>query len=85
MIYVAEIPDIKQGPYNFTDGVGKISWGLAGRIAQKMKLPLSERVRESELNFSERFLFDFRKTFLLHFKYVLQAVKEWLPLIRNHP
>jgi hypothetical protein len=30
--------------YCFTDGVGKISWGLAGLIAQKMNIPLSRRV-----------------------------------------
>ncbi len=42
--YVTRIPDIERGPYCFTDGIGKISWGLAGRIAQRMNLPLSSKV-----------------------------------------
>jgi hypothetical protein len=38
------IPDIERGRYCFTDGIGKISLGLAGRIAQRMHLPLSSKV-----------------------------------------
>lgn len=44
---MSRIPDIEllgADEYCFTDGVGKISWGLAGRIAQKMKLPLFDKV-----------------------------------------
>ncbi|CAF3568479.1 unnamed protein product [Rotaria sp. Silwood1] len=38
--YVFEIDDIERNKYCFTDGVGKISWGLAGRVAQKMNIPI---------------------------------------------
>ncbi|CAF4060655.1 unnamed protein product, partial [Rotaria sordida] len=38
--YVLKIDDIERNKYCFTDGIGKISWGLAGRIAQKMKIPI---------------------------------------------
>ncbi|CAF1170949.1 unnamed protein product [Adineta steineri] len=43
--YVYEENDIKRNDakgieYCFTDGIGKISWGLAGRVAQQMHIPL---------------------------------------------
>ncbi|CAF1065628.1 unnamed protein product [Adineta steineri] len=43
--YVYEENDIKRNDaqgieYCFTDGIGKISWGLAGRVAQQMNIPL---------------------------------------------
>ncbi|CAF3877819.1 unnamed protein product [Rotaria sp. Silwood1] len=38
--YVLEIDDIERNGYRFTDGIGKISWGLAGRVAQKMNIPI---------------------------------------------
>ncbi|CAF3143665.1 unnamed protein product [Rotaria sp. Silwood2] len=38
--YVLRIDDIERNKYCFTDGVGKISWGLAGRVAQKMNIPI---------------------------------------------
>ncbi|CAF1186741.1 unnamed protein product [Rotaria sordida] len=41
--YVLRIDDIKRNNYCFTDGIGKISWGLAGRIAQKMNISLSSK------------------------------------------
>ncbi|CAF5001728.1 unnamed protein product, partial [Rotaria sp. Silwood1] len=41
--YVFRIDDIKRNDYCFTDGIGKISWGLAGRIAQKMNISLSSK------------------------------------------
>ncbi|CAF0893708.1 unnamed protein product [Adineta ricciae] len=40
LYYVYDDPDVKRNGYNFTDGIGKISWGLAGRVAQKMNIPL---------------------------------------------
>jgi hypothetical protein len=45
--YVMEIPDIKRDGYCFTDGVGLISWGLAGRVAQKMNIPLARKVSKT--------------------------------------
>ena len=42
--YVLEIPDIEKGDYCFTDGIGLISWGLAGRVAQKMNINLARKV-----------------------------------------
>ena len=42
--YALEIEDVKRFDYCFTDGIGKISWGLAGRVAQRMKLPLYSKV-----------------------------------------
>jgi hypothetical protein len=41
---VMEIKDIKRNDKCFTDGVGKISWGFAGRVAQRMKIPLYRKV-----------------------------------------
>ncbi|CAF1518083.1 unnamed protein product, partial [Rotaria sordida] len=38
--YVLKIDDIEINKYCFTDGIDKISWGLAGRIAQKMNIPI---------------------------------------------
>ena len=42
--YVRVIDDVKRNDRCFTDGIGKISWGLAGRIAQKMNLQLVKKV-----------------------------------------
>ncbi|CAF3334014.1 unnamed protein product [Rotaria socialis] len=38
--YALIINDIERNDYCFTDGVGKISLGLAGRVAQKLNIPL---------------------------------------------
>jgi len=38
-VKVVEIPDVKKGQYNFTDGIGKISRFLAQVIAVEMGLP----------------------------------------------
>ncbi|CAF1279555.1 unnamed protein product [Rotaria magnacalcarata] len=38
--YAVIINDIKRNDYCFTDGVGKISLGLAGRVAQKLSIPI---------------------------------------------
>ena len=46
--YVTEIPDIKVGNLPFTDGIGKISLGLAGRVAQRLNLHLSDKVCRHE-------------------------------------
>ncbi|CAG8460481.1 5250_t:CDS:2, partial [Racocetra persica] len=35
---IVEIPDIYRGKYNFSDGTGKISYGLAKTIAQSLEL-----------------------------------------------
>lgn len=42
--YVLKIDDIEKKSYRFTDGIGKISWGLAGRIALRMNIPLLNKV-----------------------------------------
>lgn len=67
--YVLRIKDIERNKYCFTDGVGKISWGLAGRIAQKMNIPLTNRVRLENSNFMF-ILFYFRRIFHQHIKSV---------------
>ncbi|GBC00871.1 hypothetical protein RclHR1_00040022 [Rhizophagus clarus] len=35
---IKEIPDVVRGPYTFSDGVGKISFSLAKKVAEKLEL-----------------------------------------------
>lgn len=46
--YAYKIDDIERNGYCFTDGIGKISLGLAGRVAQKMNIPISCLVYSNE-------------------------------------
>ena len=42
--FFSRIPDVEKNGYCFTDGVGRISWGLAGRIAQRLNIRLERKV-----------------------------------------
>lgn len=70
--YVFQIPDIETGGYCFTDGIGLISWGLAGRVAQKMNIPLARKVEKNDLHWGlskAQNSTSFRKIFHRLFKY----------------
>lgn len=38
------IPDVTANDYCFTDGCGKISWGLAIKVAQSIGIPINHKV-----------------------------------------
>ena len=55
--YVLEIPDHELNDYCFTDGIGKISLGLAALITWKMKINLTSLVRKNIDTFRCNLLF----------------------------
>lgn len=81
------MPDILGGrnpytgqPYNFSDGIGKIS----PRLAKKVKLTIQIELKDLHNLQSCRSAVNFTGNgpiHRLHFKFVLLVVKAWLPLI----